>query len=381
MTIRRLAERTWRADSAAEALAELDLEHRLGLTGEVCRTAGKVGIRLPRKRLYRGQLDSRWGVSATLDRITDPRLRERRARATTLFAEVVRHQAAEVRRGDGYQDYPPTSELDGLAAAQHYGMATALTDWTTNLGVATFFSAYRSSWRAPTPPLSAIFWIDLVEAEQAGLKIVIPPPFIRRVHLQRGVFIDTSGDAERLTGILNKMEFPRLEKRPTLARPHPDRPAECAILLKAKHLLLRDAWFERLRKWCNVQAGRKHASSFGPFVDFAIGHGYHEGAHPFADFGFLMVDEYLGFMIELLDQLALRNVARPAGLFYDPMAARLIGRHNPEFFAWLNERYLDAALDARSDDFFRVPLDTVRRVTWFVAAARAAVEPGERIAA
>jgi hypothetical protein len=74
-----------------------------------------------------------------------------------------------------------------VGAAQHYAGNTHLMDWTTDPCIAVGFAADY----APKDPFSVVYALPTFRAVQHNAKFYLPPPFVERLYLQRGLFIET----------------------------------------------------------------------------------------------------------------------------------------------------------------------------------------------
>jgi FRG domain len=74
-----------------------------------------------------------------------------------------------------------------VGAAQHYLGNTPLMDWTTDPCVAVGFGADYD----PKDKLSVVYALPTFRAVQHNATFYLPPPFVERLYLQRGFFIET----------------------------------------------------------------------------------------------------------------------------------------------------------------------------------------------
>ena len=145
--------------------------------------------------IYRGQANAEWDPIPKLNRPDCHRDAE---------ADALKHFCDELHRT--YPDGVPRCSPDAsVAAAQHYGIATSLLDFTPDPAVALFFACYRSE-----APYAAVFKLPLLPAlDQCGARVLLPPPFAKRIYLQRGVFVDyPSSNDEPLGSLCTRIEFP-----------------------------------------------------------------------------------------------------------------------------------------------------------------------------
>ncbi|MBK8223638.1 MAG: FRG domain-containing protein [Candidatus Obscuribacter sp.] len=74
-----------------------------------------------------------------------------------------------------------------VGAAQHYRLSTPMMDWTTDPCVAVAFAADYD----PKEHLSVVYALPMFRAVQHNATFYLPPPFVERLYLQRGFFIET----------------------------------------------------------------------------------------------------------------------------------------------------------------------------------------------
>lgn len=89
-----------------------------------------------------------------------------------------------------------------LATAQHYGIKTNLVDFTTDADVAAWFASGCTDSNAEESVIEIIALSDDILGRS---HIILPPPFVERLYLQRGVFMKTDN-----AGTLNDLESLRI---------------------------------------------------------------------------------------------------------------------------------------------------------------------------
>ncbi|MEP9400092.1 FRG domain-containing protein [Mesorhizobium sp. KR2-14] len=324
------AQPLWEAPSATHALAwlqfHLEWQGTIGLLGDVIN--GKRRVELPPMVLFRGQAEAGWAVQSGLQRLL-PAERKRARLASSLFAQVAYEMFREIYRSDGMQDYPRPSRRAGSAAAQHYGMRTNLLDFTTNALVAMWFACPAPNMK-PAPSQSAIDWIDLKTAKELGLRIVLPPVFVDRPYLQRGVFLEVPrSKLAQLRGRLNRIVFPSAQ-RFEFVRVFGDG------LPRQLDLLPADDWLEKLKVWATQESAKSPAerdAGMPALFQFTVPHGCHPAMHRTGMEGLLGLGDTIEVMLDFVDRMALRTVK--GGLIYHPDTVGMLANDNPEFFSWL----------------------------------------------
>ena len=96
--------------------------------------------------------------------------------------------------------------------AQHYGIATDLADISCDPDIAVWFATHPVGKPCPSGEGDGVVRAVSWAAQQKGSETVflLPPPFVRNVYRQRGLFIDTSGTEGLLKGSLAmEVRFPR----------------------------------------------------------------------------------------------------------------------------------------------------------------------------
>ncbi len=166
--------------------------------------------RTGRRALFRGQSDSSWGITSSISRPgVDIPTETFKAK---LFIDILRNMSF-----NNMTTLSPTfkamtltiPESSYLAAAQHYGIRTHLIDFTPDPSVAVFFAAGSETPKPGT--MASVYVLALETIIERGGHIIIPPPFIERLHIQRGVFIDQSQSRDPIdkdSGIVFELRFP-----------------------------------------------------------------------------------------------------------------------------------------------------------------------------
>jgi hypothetical protein len=99
----------------------------------------------------------------------------------------------------------------GLCFAQHYGIATDLIDISCDADIAVWFATHPSAGTCPNEEgavVRSVSWAG--QEDEAKTLFLLPPPFVRNVYLQRGLFIDASATNGLMLGkIQMQVYFPR----------------------------------------------------------------------------------------------------------------------------------------------------------------------------
>lgn len=151
---------------------------------------------------FRGQRCASWEPMSSLRR-QDPVAQGIEQRAVAALKEYFRSHFAS------------SDDVAGntaLCFAQHYGIATDLADISCDPDISVWFATHPVGATCPADEREAIVqsvsWAG--QAQSAETVFLLPPPFVRNVYEQRGLFIDTSSTGGRLKGRLSlEVRFPR----------------------------------------------------------------------------------------------------------------------------------------------------------------------------
>lgn len=190
--------RTWQAPSPEAAYAFL-------LAMIDAPGAAGPGHKAARGRaIYRGQASVEWELCPSLLRKRKAEIAQCEAEAG-LFAAVANAEFESIVSTDTMTKWPPLNTASGLAAAQHHGLPTMLLDWSALPSVAVDFATREHHGAEAT--VWWVYWSDLAELYA---EIVVPPPFLRRLYAQRGLFIrlETTEAQRSLEAVARRVNFP-----------------------------------------------------------------------------------------------------------------------------------------------------------------------------
>lgn len=333
--VEQTGDRVWKAESPEMAVAFLrNLDVQSTHIREL-QVDGKRAFQVPLRLFYRGQTNSTWKPYPTLLREEGQR-RIEADRATRIFAAVVDTTFEMLWSADGAQAWPPLLKSAGYAAAQHYRMMTTFLDWTVNPQTAVHFATENSRPVEGQPP-GAVFWIDASIAEKFGLTVVLPPPFVQRLYMQRGFFTDLKEDqVEKLENACSRIEFPNHPKE-TVVAIHPDRSFSNIEISPI------DSWFDKLREWSLEKAKNCTEDSYHGLklsLEFSAKNGTHPELESFADIGPFLGGDLFETAKNYIDQLTLL-FKRGGKKCHSPQMMKLLRKGNPEFFEWAQSQGLD----------------------------------------
>ena len=180
-SIQQRNERTYFAPSAWHAAAWL--LNIAELAGQLVNQDSATGMCAPYDTrfgapVFRGQRDPSKKLVPTLFRPD-----------RTIVDSVALNLLVELLQGlFDYEENRMNSRFVHVAALQHYGMPTPLLDFTADPRVAVFFACNKAD--ATVTPEVVVYGFALGLLSGLGGAVILPPPWVRRLYAQRGLFLD-----------------------------------------------------------------------------------------------------------------------------------------------------------------------------------------------
>lgn len=128
-------------------------------------------------------------------------------------------------------------------AAQHYQIWTDLLDVTPDPAIAVWFASLPTDREHPT---AAVYVIPLEFARRSGANLRLPPPYIERLHRQRGVFIEFKDATPLPMDEIIEIRFPQTRSKET--------PFNVIRHGKVVDVLGDDEWIRRVVEWAKKAA-------------------------------------------------------------------------------------------------------------------------------
>lgn len=128
------------------------------------------------------------------------------------------------------------------AAAQHYGINTNLLDITADPAVAIYFASLSTTRKRGDT--AAVFVLDLTRVIESGCRLIVPPPVVERLYLQRGAFLE-----------IPEVDIQRIQDA-MVARLHFPFDPSFRVFADGKplNLLNSDQWFDNAIEWAKQWA-------------------------------------------------------------------------------------------------------------------------------
>ena len=183
----------WHAVILLNALAKESIQLKQVDNSRIKKFATVLGMN-PRL-IFRGQSDSRWPLKSKIQREEVNKSNELKALA--IFKTIMKST---------FPSLPEMGETAFEAIAQHYGIATNLLDFTLDPSVSVCFASNASS--ANNSQRASVFVLRLSDAFRARGKIILPPPFVERLYIQKGLFVESPISEELRKFCILEVNFP-----------------------------------------------------------------------------------------------------------------------------------------------------------------------------
>lgn len=157
--------------------------------------------------LFRGHRNSSWKLTPSILRegVDVDREIRRADILSRLLAEISFNTMVSFHPYSRTNIYCRIGPSSYIAAAQHYGIKTHLLDFTTDPDVAVKFATAGGDSDDET---ASVIAVPIETAEANGLSIILPPPFIERLYIQRGVFVESHETLEKQRISAIEIRFP-----------------------------------------------------------------------------------------------------------------------------------------------------------------------------
>ena len=280
--------------------------------------------------VFRGQSNSKWDICTTMERSTN---KKQDLSSLELFERLSQFFINTVLNHDIVNMAPEFDEDFGKSAAQHYGLSTNLLDWSTQAEIAANFARDLKG----RFDKGKIFLIKVSTLINKGLEVIFPPPIVRRIYNQRGIFINCDNiDISSLDQEIISIEF---NQSSSLL----DESILDKFNIADSFLLPEDEWFNSLKNHSEERVRSKDFKTTYETVSesFLFDEGY---KHPY-------LQSIINSSIHTIDDnilLIIENMIKSLAIEYEYGKSKLnksilenIESHNPKFFDWYY-KYLQA---------------------------------------
>ena len=196
--------------------------------------------RSPGAPLFRGQANVKWPIVSSLRRQKTPKKMADAKHLLELYCRCL--QAFEI------EETPAVVKPDShIATAQHYGMLpTPYLDFTVDPLIAVYFACLKADENEPV----VVYQMHFNHAHSLGARVLVPPPWVRRLRRQKGLFLHSETD-EDLRNYCRKIVFPAA--------------ADYTAWLDGREQVLPETkWFSDLSRWITGAGKRQLNAHLSP---------------------------------------------------------------------------------------------------------------------
>jgi hypothetical protein len=261
----------------------------------------------PGAPLFRGQRNVDWPMVSSLRRQKTPAERAHAKHLLDLYCRCLEafeiEETAAILKPDSH-----------IATAQHYGMPTPYLDFTVDPLIAVYFACTN----ARENDRVVVYQMHFNDAHGLGARVLVPPPWVRRLRRQKGLFLHSETD-EDLRNYCRRVVFPATAEY-------------TAWLDESEPVLPETKWFSDLAAWI-AGAGHSQLNACLSLADVQTRVVAACGKPPFLYDSLRAgpVAEWYQFLGEMAEWLALR-ASGPDSIHWDCVPLIQLVHDNPGWY-------------------------------------------------